>query len=984
MIPKINLDDRTFDDIYADALKLIPRYCPEWTNHNTSDPGITLLELFSWMTEMTIYRLNKVPEKTYLSLLELMGMSLGTPQSARGIVQFFPVEGISKTINIKAGTQIAASVNGSADIIFETEKDFNVNNNKLISCMNKYKEKITENIKNEQLEEFNLFETINSVEHALYICSESFKYLEADNNIQVEIIPVSDIVKESDQIIRHLIWEYWDGEKWEELEQTSSINNLREKDNVLYLSGNIQIQPVEVNNKIGYWIRAVLSDVPEKESSLYAKSIKLKTIFGGKGFSPDFCIKNNNAQYFSVDMNISFRMFSDNPQLNETFYICADEIFNNKKVNVDIIYSFAETSVKIEDNKNALFIYEYWNGSDWVRLSEQNGLKDGTFNLKQSGKVSFVVPDDIAITNVNNEEHYWIRVRLVTKDYATGGIYYKDSKDNWLWKFSEKVQSPYIEKIRIKYESLKNPPQDCLTYSNFEWNQIKPFTKDNNQNEIKIFSMDTNDFPSLYMGFQENFPSGEYSVYFKMNEDIIKQDNSIFNSLNEEALLSKKGNRGIRLVWEYFNGSEWNELSVNDDTDSFHQSGFVSFVVPEDVSKSENFGKNLFWYRVSLVSGSFENTPIVKDILINSVYVKNEKTYQNEVLGSGTGAPGQSVSVSHPNILKGSVLYVDEGSVPSTNELNMIAKDCHGEPYYTEDDKVWVRYTEVENFYASTSFSRHYVIDYTTGKIQFGDGSKGVNPPKGKFNILMKSYQCGGGSIGNVAKNTIRGLLKGIPFISGCTNPYPAEGGADMEKIDGLKARAAGSFKSLQRAVTSEDFKWLAMEASSSVGRAHCLKNRNSKNEICTIILPVRTSGLDYSTKLIPSRELIRRVKEYLDDRKIVGTPICVQGPVYKDFNIDLSLTFKSSVFDEGRTKKKIENILREYFDSLKGEDGNGWTFGKEITTGSILKQLEKLEEILSFNTVELFDLDANVMVEKILLKEEELPYLANVVITKR
>ena len=92
MIPKINLDDRTFDDIFNDALKLIPRYCPEWTNHNTSDPGITLLELFSWMTEMTIYRLNKVPNKTYLSLLELMGLSLLTPQSARAIVQFFPVE----------------------------------------------------------------------------------------------------------------------------------------------------------------------------------------------------------------------------------------------------------------------------------------------------------------------------------------------------------------------------------------------------------------------------------------------------------------------------------------------------------------------------------------------------------------------------------------------------------------------------------------------------------------------------------------------------------------------------------------------------------------------------------------------------------------------------------------------------------------------------------------------------------------------------
>lgn len=92
MIPTINLDDKTFDDIRDEAIRLIPRYCPEWTNHNASDPGITLIELFSWMTEMTLYRLNKVPQKNYLAMLELMGLSLGTPQSARTIVQFFPVK----------------------------------------------------------------------------------------------------------------------------------------------------------------------------------------------------------------------------------------------------------------------------------------------------------------------------------------------------------------------------------------------------------------------------------------------------------------------------------------------------------------------------------------------------------------------------------------------------------------------------------------------------------------------------------------------------------------------------------------------------------------------------------------------------------------------------------------------------------------------------------------------------------------------------
>ena len=65
-LPTPNLDDRTFDDIVEEAIRLIPQYCPEWTNYNPSDPGITLVELFAWMTEMILYRLNKVPDKVYV------------------------------------------------------------------------------------------------------------------------------------------------------------------------------------------------------------------------------------------------------------------------------------------------------------------------------------------------------------------------------------------------------------------------------------------------------------------------------------------------------------------------------------------------------------------------------------------------------------------------------------------------------------------------------------------------------------------------------------------------------------------------------------------------------------------------------------------------------------------------------------------------------------------------------------------------------
>ena len=171
MIPTTKLDDRTFDDIVAEAKRLIPRYCPEWTNHNPSDPGMTLVELFSWMTEMTLYRLNKIPEKTYLALLELIGMSLIPPRAARAIIQFFPVNGYHRAIPIKKGFQVAAISEADEGCIFETEKEIKIGDAKLVSCVDRYGEQWAEHIADDTLHEFSLFESHNSVEHILYLLS---------------------------------------------------------------------------------------------------------------------------------------------------------------------------------------------------------------------------------------------------------------------------------------------------------------------------------------------------------------------------------------------------------------------------------------------------------------------------------------------------------------------------------------------------------------------------------------------------------------------------------------------------------------------------------------------------------------------------------------------------------------------------------------------------------------------------------------------
>jgi len=74
-----NLDDRTYDDLVQEALSLIPTYAPDWTNYNPSDPGITLIELFAYLTEMLLYRLNRVTDDTMLTFLTLLNGSAWVP-----------------------------------------------------------------------------------------------------------------------------------------------------------------------------------------------------------------------------------------------------------------------------------------------------------------------------------------------------------------------------------------------------------------------------------------------------------------------------------------------------------------------------------------------------------------------------------------------------------------------------------------------------------------------------------------------------------------------------------------------------------------------------------------------------------------------------------------------------------------------------------------------------------------------------------------
>lgn len=89
MLPVPNLDDRRFQELVDDAKRMVQQRCPEWTDHNVSDPGVTLIEAFAFMVDELLYRLNRVPDKLYVTFLEMLGVTLHPPTAAVAEVVFW-------------------------------------------------------------------------------------------------------------------------------------------------------------------------------------------------------------------------------------------------------------------------------------------------------------------------------------------------------------------------------------------------------------------------------------------------------------------------------------------------------------------------------------------------------------------------------------------------------------------------------------------------------------------------------------------------------------------------------------------------------------------------------------------------------------------------------------------------------------------------------------------------------------------------------
>ncbi len=166
--------------------------------------------------------------------------------------------------------------------------------------------------------------------------------------------------------------------------------------------------------------------------------------------------------------------------------------------------------------------------------------------------------------------------------------------------------------------------------------------------------------------------------------------------------------------------------------------------------------------------------------------------------------------------------------------------------------------------------------------------------------------------------------------------------GTRKRKITEMKAAAISFINSNYRAITEEDFKALAIEATRKkkeddpeVKRVEISGNPDGRVEIIII-----------SDHLDKYKELKRIVKDYLEPRRLICTKINVREPVYSPVDIFIEVAYLSHARQD-ITADKIKRNIQEFLDPLKGgDDRKGWVYGRTLTVFELYNIIERTEGV--------------------------------------
>jgi predicted phage baseplate assembly protein len=998
MIPSPKLDDREFDDLVAEALRLIPRYAPEWTNHNPSDPGITLIELCAWMTDLILYRLNRVPEKNYVAFLNLLGIKLKAPQAARALLGFTLAEGASRQL-VPAGTQVSTPQGSDEDtVVFETTRDLVLDPTPIKASFSYHARTYAENtalLGGAREEGFEVFGGAERIERFLYL---SDPRLAGCGEASVLWVYLGCPERGGRDLARLLEWQYWSGGRWRDLTPAQLEVDRGE---VGFL-GPLPFEPTRVHELEGLWLRGRLAEVVRPEDT-EIDTIRVRVEVAGEGVPPDRALVNLDSEAFIfLDLGKNLYPLGKEPKLDCVFYLACEAVVRTPDAEVTIDVALADPSIvpRPTPSDDLTLSWEYWDGRRWRVLGRSGprgvrpgggdfGFHDETAAFTRSGVVRFRVPADLEPVEVAGETHRWVRVRIEAGDFGVAGTYTLEN-DKWLFRDDRPLRPPALRALSLRAREDYRDVRHVVAFNDFTYADVTEAAR-TEYTIFQPFGPEADESPAFYLGYGGRPSNDLHGLYFQMAEELgvaslPREDAEV---ATHELVAYAAARRAAweaeqRVIWEYWSGRGWTPLAVDDGTTGFTSSGFVDFLAPDDWQPSRKFTEEAHWLRARLEQGGYVKPPRILRILTNAVDAYHQSTIEGEILGSSDGTPVQTYQLLRGPVLEGEAIRVLERQPPSDEERADLDEGAV-EIVDPTDETCWVRWRRVDSFYDSGPRSRHYLLDYQSGRITFGDGRRGLVPPQGHNGIVAQRYRIGGGARGNVNPGTLTSLTRALAYVDAVTNPFAAAGGADRETVDEAKARAPHTIKSRDRAVTAEDFEQLALRASTSLARARCVPDRTMRGAVTVVVVPKGPSGPDdLGRRLVPSHEILRYVKRYLDERRLVGTVLHVVKPRYEELSLKVVL-LRRAVGSSDRLRRDIELRLRRHLHALVGgRDGRGWPFGRAVLKTELIHLVEEVPGVEGVDAIEMRHEGKNVSVEQLRLDPDELPFLVDVHVVEK
>ncbi len=284
-LPVPDLDDRRFQDIVDEAKRLIPEFCPEWTNHNLSDPGVALIELFAWMSEMVLFRVNQVPDALYTRFLNLVGVAPFPAAAATTDLTFWLAGVPDQPVVVPAGTTVGTDGESGPAVVFTTSEDLVITQPRLSAAL-------TSTAGDAGLR--NVWDDLVYGGDAVP-CFVSDPLTPGDSlNLGFDNSLAGNAIKlEIDANIEGigvdpseppLAWEVWGGEAWLPTHvHEDTTGGLNRRGNIVLLVP-LQHEPLSMADTRAFWLRARLTataaDQPMYQSSPRIRSIRAVSLGG--------------------------------------------------------------------------------------------------------------------------------------------------------------------------------------------------------------------------------------------------------------------------------------------------------------------------------------------------------------------------------------------------------------------------------------------------------------------------------------------------------------------------------------------------------------------------------------------------------------------------------------------------------------------------------------------------------------------------------